>query len=402
MKKLLGIVVLGLLLSGNANAGINEPGISFLSFQCKAGFDTEHYKIKKLVKKNQTGVLYGSCNGRSWSWAANKGKNLKKLHKKTFKQCTKYAKEHTGKECFLYAVNEEVVWKYDKEKEAAKKAEAKALEEKQAQLDKRPGRFFEDQPDVNDDFQFHLIYFLDNKTKDKERDTSGYIEKQMKKADDAFFKMTKNKQRFKFDYREDGKLDVTFVRMDRKARSGGWNVNYPDYYLTKNGFNNPKKMYLSFTDSASGDGGQMGPHHGYIFIGKAGSQYPQIIIHEMLHGLGFAMPCTKGVKDGAHMGSGILARGGGLQLPKALYGHDDSTCPDLKDSVYLTPTSDNPFDPLPIACALGQMKRGSPPGNFKIPARYIHKKLLKGRKNEWCTYNLHTYAKDDWFKKWKK
>ena len=395
-------MVLGFLFSGNANAGINEPGISFLSTVCKAGFNTEHYKIKKLVKKNQTGVLYGSCNGRTWSWAANKGKNLKKLHKKTFKQCTKYAKEHTGKECFLYAVNEEVVWKYDKEKEAAKKAEAKALEEKQAQLDKRPGRFFEDQPDVNDDYQFHLIYFLDNKTKDKERDTSGYIEKQMKKADDAFFKMTKNKQRFKFDYREDGKLDVTFVRMDRKARSGGWNVNYPDYYLTKNGFNNPKKMYLSFTDSASGDGGQMGPHHGYIFIGKAGSQYPQIIIHEMLHGLGFAMPCTKGVKDGAHMGSGILARGGGLQLPKALYGHDDSTCPDLKDSVYLTPTSDNPFDPLPIACALGQMKRGSPPGNFKIPARYIHKKLLKGRKNEWCTYNLHTYAKDDWFKKWKK
>jgi len=268
--------------------------------------------------------------------------------------------------------------------------------------DEKPGRFFEDQPDINDDFQFHLIYFLDNKTKDKERDISGYIEKVMKKADDAFFKMTKNKQRFKFDYRKDGKLDVTFVRMDRKARSGGWNVNYPDYYLTKNGFNNPKKMYLSFTDSASGDGGQMGPHHGYIFIGKAGSQYPQIIIHEMLHGLGFAMPCTKGVKDGAHMGSGILARGGGLQLPKALYGHDDSTCPDLKDSVYLTPTSDNPFDPLPIACALGQMKRGSPPGNFKIPARYIHKKLLKGRKNEWCTYNLHTYAKDDWFKKWKK
>ena len=402
MKKLLGILVLGLLLSGNAYAGVNEPGISFLSTVCKAGFNTEHYKIKKLVKKNQTVVLYASCNDRSWSWAANKGKNLKKLHKKTFKKCTKYAKEHTGKECFLYAVNEEVVWKYDKEKEAAKKADASVLIEKQKELDKKQGRFFEDQPDVNDDFQFHLIYFLDNKTKDKERDISGYIEKVMKKADDAFFKMTKNKQRFKFDYREDGKLDVTFVRMDRKARSGGWNVNYPDYYLTKNGFNNPKKMYLSFTDSASGDGGQMGPHHGYIFIGKAGSQYPQIIIHEMLHGLGFAMPCTKGVKDGAHMGSGILARGGGLQLPKALYGHDDSTCPDLKDSVYLTPTSDNPFDPLPIACALGQMKRGSPPGNFKIPARYIHKKLLKGRKNEWCTYNLHTYAKDDWFKKWKK
>ena len=38
-----------------------------------------------------------------------------------------------------------------------------------------------------------LVEYIDNKTKDKERDTSGYIEKQMKKADDAFFKMTKNK-----------------------------------------------------------------------------------------------------------------------------------------------------------------------------------------------------------------
>ena len=145
--------------------------------------------------------------------------------------------------------------------------------------DEKPGRFFEDQPDVNDDYQFHLIYFLAKNTKDKERDISGYIEKHMKKADDAFFKMTGNKQRFKFDYRKDGKLDITFVRMDRKARKGGWNVNYPDYYLTKNGFDNPKKVYLSFTDAVSGDGGQMGVHHGYIFIGRAGSQYPQIIIH---------------------------------------------------------------------------------------------------------------------------
>ena len=48
MKKLLGIMVLGFLFSGNTNAGINEPGLSFLSTECKAGFDTEHYKIKKL------------------------------------------------------------------------------------------------------------------------------------------------------------------------------------------------------------------------------------------------------------------------------------------------------------------------------------------------------------------
>ena len=254
--------------------------------------------------------------------------------------------------------------------------------------DEKPGRFFEDQPDVNDDFQIHFIYFLAKKTKDQERDINGWIENEVKKIDDLFFKMTGNKQRLKFDYRQDGKLDISFARMDRKARKGGWNVNYPDYYLQKQGFTNPKKMYFSFTDASSGDGGQMGPHHGYLFIGKAKGQITKISIHELLHGLGFAMPCTKGVRDGAHLGTGILSHELSPKFGKAVYEHKDPTCPDLKDSVYLTPTSDNPFDPLPIACALGQKKRGNPPGNYEIPARYTHKKLLKGRKNEWCTYCL--------------
>tara|TARA_B100002052_G_scaffold185096_1_gene168647 strand:+ start:263 stop:592 length:330 start_codon:yes stop_codon:yes gene_type:complete len=86
--------------------------------------------------------------------------------------------------------------------------------------DEKPGRFFEDQPDVTDDFQIHFIYFLAKNTKDKERDINGWIEKEVKKIDDTFFKMTGDKQRLKFDYREDGKLDISFVRMDRKAKKG--------------------------------------------------------------------------------------------------------------------------------------------------------------------------------------
>ena len=54
--------------------------------------------------------------------------------------------------------------------------------------------------------------------------------------------MTENKQRFKIDKTKDGKIDVTFVRMNRKSRDGGWNMNYPDYFLTKQGFDNPKKI----------------------------------------------------------------------------------------------------------------------------------------------------------------
>ena len=184
MKKLLGIIVLGLLFSVKAYAGVNEPGFTSIA-GCEA-LKYQHKKLikkylKELIKKNQTGVLYASCDYDKYSWAANKGKDLEKLHKKTYKQCMKSAKKYTGKECYLYAVNDEIVWKYDQAKESkkineelakakAELAEAKALKEKQAQLDKRPGRFFEDQPDVSDDYQIHFIYMLAADGKDREYD----------------------------------------------------------------------------------------------------------------------------------------------------------------------------------------------------------------------------------------
>ena len=41
--------------------------------------------------------------------------------------------------------------------------------------DGKPGRFFEDQPDVNDDYQVHIIYMLLKDSKDKEEDINGKI-----------------------------------------------------------------------------------------------------------------------------------------------------------------------------------------------------------------------------------
>jgi len=409
MKKLLAILVLAFLFSGNANAGVNEPGTGLLG-RCEGGLKWEHKKLKKIYlesDKKINVVLYASCNASNYGWRARKGKNLKALHKKAYKGCLKYAKKHTpGEDCYLFAVNEEVVWKYDKAKASAKAkaklAKAKAEKEKFTQIDKKPGRFFEDQPDVNNDYQIHIIYLLTSDTEDKERDLNGWIEQQVKKIDDYFFKLTGKKQRLKLDKRSDGKLDVTFVRLDRKTKRGGWNVSYPDYYLTKNGFDNPKKTYLSFTDAVSGDGGQMGVHHGYIFIGKAKRHMARLGVHELLHGLGFATPCTKGVTRGAHLNSGILGQELSGGFGKAVYNHGDPTCPDLKDAIYLTPTSDDPFDPLPIFCNLAQKKRGNPPGNFVIPARYTHKKLIEGRADEWCTYKLNEYASESWFSDWGK
>ena len=43
--------------------------------------------------------------------------------------------------------------------------------------DEKPGRFFEDQPDVNDDYQIHFIYMLDKNGKDNELDINGQMER---------------------------------------------------------------------------------------------------------------------------------------------------------------------------------------------------------------------------------
>ena len=91
--------------------------------------------------------------------------------------------------------------------------------------DEKPARFFEDQPDVNDDYQIHFIYMLDKDGKDNELDINGNMEKELLELNEEMFKLTGNKQKYKFDYREDGKLDISFVRLDKKGTKKGWNNN---------------------------------------------------------------------------------------------------------------------------------------------------------------------------------
>ena len=60
--------------------------------------------------------------------------------------------------------------------------------------DEKPGRFFEDQPDVNDDYQIHFIYMLAADGKDREYDINGKIEKyaeQMNKLHEKHSKKVK-------------------------------------------------------------------------------------------------------------------------------------------------------------------------------------------------------------------
>ena len=57
--------------------------------------------------------------------------------------------------------------------------------------DKKPGRYFEDQPDITDEHQVHIIYSLLADSKDNEGDINGDVEKWIKNADKWILKKTK-------------------------------------------------------------------------------------------------------------------------------------------------------------------------------------------------------------------
>ena len=394
MKKLLAIIVLGLLFSIKAYAGVNEPGFTSIA-GCDRDLKYQHKKLikkhlKELIKKNQTGVLYASCDYDKYSWAANKGKDLEKLHKKTYKQCMKSAKKYTGKECYLYAVNEEIVWKYDKAKASTiaktKIAEAKALEEKNVKMDTKLGRFFEDQPDVSDDYQIHFIYMLAADGKDREYDINGWIEKRIKTVNKKFLKMSAKTKKsngighqFKLDMTKEGKLDVTFVRMN-VLKNQLDKTHAPESlvyrYIQKKGFDNPKKIYATFAGFNHRDGNDIGGEGGVSYTAiftPAVKSYGQpdmdlVILHELFHTQGAAYACGKRTYKGSHVkGSDVLGKG--ILSTKidskndTYYRHDIEGCPDLAKSVFVTPTAKDSWDPYDVFC---RKKKG----NFTHPNLY--------------------------------
>ena len=62
MKRFLGTLVLALLFSSNAKAGVNEPGTGLLG-KCEGTLKTEHKKLKQIYlesDKNTNIVIYAS------------------------------------------------------------------------------------------------------------------------------------------------------------------------------------------------------------------------------------------------------------------------------------------------------------------------------------------------------
>lgn len=281
--------------------------------------------------------------------------------------------------------------------------------------DQKPGRFFEDQPDITNEHQIHFIYLLPSDGKDRELDVNGKMQDILEKANDALFNSTKiNKgsggegKKFRYDYRKDGKLDITFIRTSKnwkELKDNSVNTQMGYYFHQFGGFTNKKKTYFLWTDMNKGKhGGDAGVGIGGIFVQSNGNsneqRLTQLNLHELLHTQLMGMVCMKGMKKihySDHYNGGtdhMLSVG--YKLNKNLYTHNIEGCPQFKDSIYLTPTSKDPYNPYEIMCE-------------RNLGKYTHPKLVKimakaEKKNKWYqhrigpTCNWRNWTnKFDWF-----
>ena len=245
--------------------------------------------------------------------------------------------------------------------------------------DEKPGRFFEDQPDITDDYQIHFNYLLAADSKDREMDINGKMEKILLEVTEVMLKATAENKRgdgiarkYKFDYRADGKLDITFIRMDMKHKElHKWANNDIIPFLNKvKGQKNIKKIYYNFADFGNVDGGEAGVGYGTTYLKNTsnGSFERKLLVtlHELLHTQGMGYDCVPGIKSGkVHYATdkpGYML-GSGKKIGR-IYAHSKEGCPQMMDSVYLTPTRSDPYDPYVLNCLLDLGK-------------YNHPKLLK-------------------------
>ena len=405
MIKLLWIIVLSLLWFDNVNAGLKQPGpgednsTSCIIDTLDAYKEVQEYLIKN--PKNYA-VVYMSCNSGRWSWNWKGGKKLESVHKKSFKACTKNSKKNGTGECFLFSINDEINWKLnDYTQKVVNKTLNKKTEHNEGKYvsdgsyiidsssehfvkykeqnkltyknpeDDIPGRSLYDLEDITDEYQVHAIYILASDSKDKQFDVNGKIEKIVLKANKHLKNKTKEKK-FRLDLTKEGKLDVSFLRVDKtkKQMQIGDAATYLMGMAVKNGFYHPKKLYTIFyQDKYRDEGGQVGDvkilldkglvevNGGVTYMGG----YPQdnwsIHLHELFHALGFVQLCAPNATidkssrwgkddhlsiDGDIMSDRWADKNHIDKKRKEYYGHTNINCPmDLRKSAFLEPTEEN-------------------------------------------------------------
>ena len=111
MKKLLGIMVLGLLWCNVGNAGEKEPGKD--SKCLKEGMKEFNGEVKQNLNENDPLVFYVGCKdgaSATWWW---KGAGLDGNHKGAYKKCLGRAKERGIDDCYLFSIYDVIVWGKD-------------------------------------------------------------------------------------------------------------------------------------------------------------------------------------------------------------------------------------------------------------------------------------------------
>ena len=397
MKKI--IFFLLFIFTTNLNADVKEAGSAPLPTEMLENIKNslnntlQKYKGKEVLfyisfdkEKLQKGEIH-------WNSGYSSFKKINdKSHEKTYKACLKYGKKKKiNDDCYLFAINDKIVWDLSKPyKEKKEKIISYSNQKNELQFlnreDDKINRSLVDREDSTIDHQVHFIYAILKNGKDKEWDINGYIEKLALKVNENFLKWSsQNKksnsigQKFKYDFLQNGKLDVSFARLNLTRKQ----IDEPDHpngliykELFKQGFNNPKKVYaiISGFNSKHGnsDGGEGGPLFTILYgpaIKSYGSKGMEIVIlHELFHTQGAAYDCGKRTYRGAHVkGSDVLGSGDVTtkidSKNDTYYKHGIEGCPDLADSIFLTPTSKNPWDPYEVFCK-------------KNVGKFTHKKLF--------------------------
>jgi len=123
VKKILLILALSLLWCNVGNAGINEPGTDqkcFDLFEKKKVFKKEF--LPNVDKDKHIFIVYTSCRDdyKNWEWGWVQGLDIEGSHKGAHDTCLHYIDKQNAKKkkskfsgCFLYAIDDQIVWGKD-------------------------------------------------------------------------------------------------------------------------------------------------------------------------------------------------------------------------------------------------------------------------------------------------
>ena len=230
-----------------------------------------------------------------------------------------------------------------------------------------------DRVDDSTDHQVHLIYAIPSDGVDAELDSNGRIDASFEHIE-TFLRDRLDGHAFRLDTC-DGKLDISFLRLDRTA------VEYAEMRdsftdglaldLIEHGFRSGQKLYIvvwgglaqwaRLEVGCGGEAGYQGVAVSFVrtidgdLCRPIGEESPigepdTAVAHEVLHVLGFPAACGTNVDEGGHVADdpADLMYGIGHATADLIdaghddyYLHDIAGCPDLADSAFL--------DPLPTA-----------------------------------------------------